>query len=125
MTAVLRTSRKSFGIIKLSSLAPDEQPGHRVIPYHAHQRARRTGQPPDRFLIVDRERDTDIGDQANAAYQIKQQQTAQDAKSLQPLVAVGEKIVQDEIAGHGQQRAAGLRFRKRHTEYFERDEQRG
>src|SRR5260370_28405839 len=67
MTAVLRTSRKSFGIIKLSSLAPDEQPGHRVIPYHAHQRARRTGQPPDRFLLVDRERHADTGDHPDPA----------------------------------------------------------
>src|SRR5258706_10356387 len=125
MTAVLRTSRKSFGIIKLSSLAPDEQSGHRVIPYHAHQRARRAGQPPDRLLIVDRERHADIGNEADAAYQVKQQQAAQDRKALQPLVAIGKKIVQDEIAGHGQQRAAGLRFRKRQIEDFERDEQRG
>ena len=45
-------------------------------------------------------------------------------KTLQPLVAIGEKIVEDEIAGHGDQRAAGLRLRKRHVEDLERDEQR-
>src|SRR5882757_7701476 len=116
MTAVLRTSRKSFGIINLSSLAPDEQPGHRVIPYHAHQRARSTRQPPDRLLIVDRERDADIGEQPDAAYQVKQQQAAQDAEPLQPLVAIGQEIVQDEIAGHGQKRTTGLRLRKRYIE---------
>src|SRR5216683_560717 len=133
-STVLRTSRASFGLmvdsrpagprladpglagqdLPGSSLAPDEQSGHRVIPYHAHQRAGRTGQPPDRLLIVDRERHADIGEQADATHEVKQQEAAQDRKTLQPLVAIGEKIVQDEIAGHGDQRAGGLRLRKRH-----------
>src|SRR6202034_4151919 len=41
---VLRTSRValSFGVMEGSSLAPDEQSGHRVIPDHAHQRTSRT-----------------------------------------------------------------------------------
>jgi len=75
--AVLRASRASsrpvadFKGLAGSSLAPDEQSGHRVIPYHAHQRAGRTGQPPDRLLIVDRERHTDIGEQPDAAHEVK------------------------------------------------------
>ena len=64
-----------------SSLAPDEQSGHRVIPHHAHQRAGGARQPPDRLLVVDRERDADIGEQADAADEIEQQQAAQDAQS--------------------------------------------
>src|SRR6185436_7799390 len=75
-----------------SSPAPDEQSGHRVVPDHAHQRAGKPREPPDRFLVEDRERDADIGEQSDAADQIEQQQTAQDRKSLQPLVAIGEKI---------------------------------
>ena len=47
-----------------SSLAPDEQSGHRVVPHHAHQRAGKPRQPPDRFLVEHRERDADIGEQS-------------------------------------------------------------
>ncbi len=53
--------RIAAGSSAASSLAPDEQSGHRVIPHHAHQRAGRARQPPDRLLIVDRERHADIG----------------------------------------------------------------
>src|SRR5271156_4204268 len=96
-SAVLRASRASCGLMAPSSLAPDEQSGHRVIPYHAHQRAGGSRQPPDRLLRIDRERDADIGGKANAAHQIEQQQPAQDRKALQPLVAIGQKIVEHEI----------------------------
>src|SRR5438128_1429649 len=89
--AVLRTSRASFEFIFPSSPAPDKQPGHRVVPDHAHQRARGPRQPPDRLLIVDREGDADICEQADAADEVKQEQPAHDRKTLQPLVAVGQK----------------------------------
>eukprot|EP01035_Chromulina_nebulosa_P048286 gene48286-65505_t len=109
----------------VSPLAPHEQAGHSVIPDHTHQRAGSSRQPPDRLLVIDRERHADIGEQADAADQIEQQQAAQNAEPLEPLVAVGEEIVEQEVAGHRQQRAAGLRLRERQVEDFERNEQRG
>ncbi|GCC47364.1 hypothetical protein chiPu_0031656, partial [Chiloscyllium punctatum] len=71
----------------------------------------------------DRERDADIGEQADAADQIEQQQAAQDANTLQPLVAVGQEIVEDEVAGHRHDRTGGLGLREWRLEQFQRDEQ--
>src|SRR5215471_5409952 len=88
---VLRTSRPSPALIWTSSLAPDEQSGHRVVPHHTHQRTGRAREPPDRFLIVNRECDADIGKQTNAADQIERKQAAQDRKAFQPLVAIGQE----------------------------------
>src|ERR1700750_1175738 len=86
---VWRTSRPSPVLMVTSSLAPDEQSGHRLVPPPPHQCAGRARQPPDRFLVVDRERDADIGEQADAADEIERKQAAQDCKALQPLVAIG------------------------------------
>src|SRR5438477_495317 len=69
---VVETSCASFGTMPRLSLAPHEQAGHRVIPDHAHQRTGSTREPPDRFLVVDRERHADIGEQADAAHQVEQ-----------------------------------------------------
>src|SRR3954452_14073408 len=95
------TAPASARLMPLSSLAPDEQAGHGIIPYHAHQRAGGARQPPDRLLVVDRKRDADIGEQADAADEIEQQQPAQDAQPFQPLVAIGKEIVEQEVARHG------------------------
>ena len=74
-----RTTRLSEQVhIKTSSLAPDEQFGHRVVPDHAHQGASRARKPPDRLLVEDRKRDTDIGEQADAADEIEEEQAAQE-----------------------------------------------
>src|SRR4051794_17453302 len=113
VSAVLRTSRPSLSLIVRSSLAPDEQPGHRVIPHHAHERTRRSRKPPDRLLVVDRERHAYIGEKADAAHQIKQQQPTQNRKPLQPLVAVRQKVIEDEVARHGEKRSRRLRLGER------------
>src|SRR5690606_36597257 len=108
MTAA-RTDHVSVRRIAVLSPAPLEQAGHRVIPDHAHQRAGRARQPPDRLLIVDRECDTDSGEQADAAYEIENQEAANDAESFQALVAISQEVVEQEIAGHRQDRTEGLR----------------
>lgn len=74
-----------------SSLAPDEQFGHGVVPDNAHQRA--GAAPPDRLLRIDSKYHADVGKQADAADEIKDNKTAKDCKILQPLIAIGEKIV--------------------------------
>jgi hypothetical protein len=73
---------RSVWPIRLLSLAPDEQAGHRVVPDHAHQRTRRARKPPDRLLVVDRERHAHIGEQADAADEVESEQAAQDRKAL-------------------------------------------
>src|SRR5262245_27589016 len=90
LSSLLIVWRMTGIMLVTSALAPDEQAGHGVVPDHAHQRAGRARQPPDRFLVVDRERDTDIGEQSDAAHDVEQQQTAHERKALQPLVAIGQ-----------------------------------
>src|SRR5581483_8867091 len=110
----------SVGLMENSSLAPDEQSGHRVIPDHAHQGAGGARKPPDRLLVVNREGHADIGQETDAANEIEQQQAADDCKALQPLVAIGQEVVEDEVAGHGANRAKGLGLRERKTKTLKR-----
>ena len=90
---------------------------------HAHQRAGRACQPPDRLLIVDRKCDADIGEQADAAHEIENEEAAQDPEPFQAQVAIGQEIVEQEIAGHRQDRAKACECESRPSQHFERDKQ--
>jgi len=69
----------SSGLIGHSTLAPDEQSRHRVVPHHdpsarrPRPRAHQIG-----LLVVDRKGHADIGEQADAADEVERQQPAQD-----------------------------------------------
>src|SRR5579871_2707606 len=96
-----------------SPFAPDKQARHGVVPNHAHQSAGGARQPPDRLLNINRKRHADICKQAEAAYEIKGKKAADDCKALQPLITIGQEIVQDEVGGHGNDCACCLRYGKR------------
>src|SRR6185437_12600705 len=74
---------------------PGKDGGHRVVPDRADQRAGHAGEPPHRPLLEDIGGDVDIGDRADAADYIKGGEAAPQPRAAQPLVAVGEEIVEE------------------------------
>ena len=88
---------------------PGEDRRHHKIPNRADYGSGRAGQPP-RMVGGERIRgDADIRDRTDPTDQIENDEAAQQPQPAQPLVAVGELIIQDEIRSHRDHRGNRLR----------------
>ena len=73
---------------------------------------RRTRRPPHLAIGIKPGRQIHIGQRARRTEQTEQGKTAQRRRAFQPPIAIGEFIVEDEIAGHGGKGGDGLRQRE-------------
>src|SRR3954471_7290501 len=98
------------------ALPPDESRADHVIPHCAHQRAAEPGDPPLRVVAVDHRGDADVRDGADRADHLEPDQPGDELPAGEPLVAVGEHVVENEIPGNRYERRDRLRPRKTKSE---------
>ena len=84
---------------QFSSHAPNECGADGVVPYRAHQRAAKPCQPPAGIIAVDPARRADIRDGSDRADQLELDQAGQEQPSGEPLILVGQQVVEREIPG--------------------------
>src|SRR5689334_20675843 len=84
-----------------SARAPRQDRADGVVPHRAHGGASKAGEPPERALLIEDNRgDADIGDRAEAADQRERDEPAHEAPAGEAAVAVGQDVVEREIAHH-------------------------
>src|SRR5260370_42488276 len=81
------------------ALAPDEGGTDDVIPHRAHQGSAEARQPPVRGALVDHGGDPDVRDRADRADQLEADQAGEERPTGEPLVVVGEYVVEHESPG--------------------------
>ena len=79
---------------------PDEIRAHRVVPNDAEQRAGEPGNPPRLIVFVEPRSDVYIGDRPDAASKRKTRKASDRAEATVPVRAIGDFVVQNEVARH-------------------------
>lgn len=98
---------------------PHEDARHGVIPDCAHNRPGNSCNPPLLVLLVDPGCDTHVREEADTADRIEAKKAADESGSAQALIAVGQTVIDDKIAGHGDERRECLGGSERHGKSFE------
>ena len=99
--------RLCVGIEHLT-LSPHEEAARHIIEHRACDRARQACEPPYLTVGINDPRDANIGDETNAAAQRKENKANKKLQTMQTPVAIGELIVQNEIARHRDQSCSRL-----------------
>src|SRR5262245_14700109 len=91
---------RGVGVQPTSTGAPDEDARHGVVPDSADGGAQDAREPPDRIPCVDPACDRNIADGADRTYATEPEEARDQVEPFQPLVAIGEDIVEQEVADH-------------------------
>lgn len=91
---------------------PGEEITHSVVPDGAQDHAGDAGDVPGNAGDLEILGETDIGPGAEGACDAEADETERDIETFQPAVAVGDLVVEEEIARHGGEGRPGLRVRE-------------
>ena len=99
--------------------SPREYRGHRVIPDDSDGNTGKSGNQPRGLVGEHPACNADIRDCTRGAYQIEAEPAPQQALALQPLIAIGQDIVQKEIRCNGGKRCSDLGRQEAGVEHLE------
>ena len=89
--------------------APDEIGADRIVPNDAQQRASQPRKPPSLIGFVKPGRDIDVGERAEAASEREGCEASKRAQAAKAVGPIGDLVVKNEIARHGDQGCDKLR----------------